>query len=143
MLILIFGFSEVTQLTIIVLSNFVPLCLNAFAGIRQTDQHLLELARTQRLNRWQILRDIVLSGALPAIFTGLRVSLAVAWITLIVAESFSVEPGIGYMARHARERNLSLTAGLRDELAATGGQPPDMRGVLMVREIEAMLFFTR
>ncbi|MDH4989334.1 ABC transporter permease subunit [Aquamicrobium lusatiense] len=133
MLILIFGFGETTKLTIIALGSFVPLYLNTFAGIRLTDPRHLELARAQRLTRWQSIRDVVLPGALPSIFTGLRFSLGVTWITLIVAESFSVDPGIGYMARHARERNMTEIVVLSVVIYAVLGKLND----LAVRAIEA------
>lgn len=132
-LILIFGFGETTKLTIIALGTFVPIYLNTFAGIQLADPRHLELARAQRLTRWQSLRDIVLPSALPSIFTGLRFSLGVAWITLIVAESFSTDPGIGYMARHARERNLSEIVVLSVVIYALLGKLTD----LAVRTIEA------
>jgi len=50
-----------------------------------------------------LFRRVILPGALPAIFTGLRYALGIMWLTLIVAETISSSSGLGYMAMQARE----------------------------------------
>ncbi len=53
--------------------------------------------------RLALFRRVVLPGALPSIFVGLRYGLGIMWLTLIVAETISASSGIGYMAMNARE----------------------------------------
>ena len=52
---------------------------------------------------WQLFWRVILPGALPSIFVGLRYALGIMWLTLIVAETISASSGIGYMAMQARE----------------------------------------
>ena len=49
------------------------------------------------LNRWQLYKEIILPGAMPSILVGIRFSLGLVWVLLIVAETISAQSGIGYM----------------------------------------------
>ena len=55
------------------------------------------------MSRLDLFRRVILPGALPSIFVGLRYALGVMWLTLIVAETIAAQSGIGYMAMQARE----------------------------------------
>ena len=55
------------------------------------------------MNRWTLFRRVILPGALPSIFVGLRFSLGIMWLTLIIAETMAASSGIGQMANNARE----------------------------------------
>jgi sulfonate transport system permease protein len=55
------------------------------------------------LGRRELWRQIILPGALSSILVGVRFSLGVMWMTLIVAEAIAASSGIGYMASNARE----------------------------------------
>ena len=55
------------------------------------------------MSPWTLFRRVILPGALPSIFVGLRYALGIMWLTLIVAETISASSGIGYMAMQARE----------------------------------------
>lgn len=61
------------------------------------------MARTYGLSRAQLYREVILPGALPSILVGLRFSLGLMWVILIVAETISAQAGIGYMTMNARE----------------------------------------
>jgi sulfonate transport system permease protein len=61
------------------------------------------MARSYGLSGWGLYRDVVLPGALPSILVGLRFSLGLMWVLLIVAETISASSGIGYMTMNARE----------------------------------------
>ncbi len=52
---------------------------------------------------WQLVRRIVLPGALPSILNGVRYALATAWLALVVAETIAASSGIGFLAMDARE----------------------------------------
>ena len=72
-------------------------------GVRSVDPQLLEMGRAYGMDGPALFRRIVLPGALPSIFVGLRYALGIMWLTLIVAETIAANSGIGYMAMHARE----------------------------------------
>ena len=97
------GIGETPKIALIAMGVAFPLYLNTFAGIRSIDRKFLEAAKTLHLNRRQRLRHVVIPGAIPQALVGLRQSLGVAWLSLIVAETVSASSGLGYMINHARE----------------------------------------
>ncbi|MEV4095403.1 ABC transporter permease [Streptosporangium saharense] len=101
--ILWFGIGEVPKIGLVALGVLFPLYLNTFSGIRGVDGGLAELARVLRLSRTALVAHIVLPGALPQVLVGLRQSLGVAWLALIVAEQINADAGLGYMINDARE----------------------------------------
>ncbi|MCX7276695.1 MAG: aliphatic sulfonate ABC transporter permease SsuC [Burkholderiales bacterium] len=103
LVILWFGIDEMAKLFLIAVSVFFPIYLNTFHGIRNVDPQLIEMGRTYGLSRWQLYRDVVLPGALSSILVGLRFSLGLMWVILIVAETISAQSGIGYLTMNARE----------------------------------------
>ena len=103
LVILWFGIDEAAKLFLIAVSVFFPIYLNTFHGIRSVDPGLIEMGRTYGLSRWQLYRQIVLPGALSSILVGLRFSLGLMWVILIVAETISAQAGIGYLTMNARE----------------------------------------
>ena len=103
LVILWFGIDESAKLFLISISVFFPIYLNTFHGIRNVDPGLIEMGKSYGLTRWQLYRDIVLPGALSSILVGLRFSLGLMWVILIVAETISAQAGIGYLTMNARE----------------------------------------
>lgn len=103
LVILWFGIDETAKLFLVSVGVFFPLYINTFHGIRSVDPQLIEMGKSYGLNRWQLYRDIILPGALPSILVGLRFSLGLVWVLLIVAETISAQSGIGYMTMNARE----------------------------------------
>ena len=103
LVILWFGIDESAKLFLIAVSVFFPIYLNTFHGIRSVDPGLIEMARTYGLSRWQLYTQVILPGALSSILVGLRFSLGLMWVILIVAETISAQAGIGYLTMNARE----------------------------------------
>lgn len=103
LVILWFGIDESAKLFLISVSVFFPIYLNTFHGIRNVDPGLIEMGRSYGLSRWQLYRQIVLPGAMSSILVGLRFSLGLMWVILIVAETISAQAGIGYLTMNARE----------------------------------------
>lgn len=103
LVILWFGIDESAKLFLIAVSVFFPIYLNTFHGIRQVDPGLIEMGRSYGLSRWQLYTQVVLPGALSSILVGLRFSLGLMWVILIVAETISAQAGIGYLTMNARE----------------------------------------
>src|SRR5262245_24594876 len=103
LVILWFGIDEAANLFLVSLGVFFPVYINTFHGIRAVDPALIEMARTYGLSGWRLYREVILPGALPAILVGVRFSLGLMWVILIVAETISANAGIGYMTMNARE----------------------------------------
>ena len=103
LVILWFGIDEAAKLFLLAVGVFFPVYLNTFHGIRSADQTLVEMARSYGLSGWPLYRDVILPGAMPSILVGVRFSLGLVWVLLIVAETLSAQAGIGYMTMNARE----------------------------------------
>jgi sulfonate transport system permease protein len=105
--ILWFGIGEKSKVYIIFLGAFFPIIINTIDGIRQTDHKFVEVARLLAVPRFKFVFQVVLPGALPAIMTGVRVGLMVAWICVVAAELIAASSGIGYLIMDARELSQS------------------------------------
>jgi sulfonate transport system permease protein len=103
LVILWFGIDETAKLFLVSEGVFFPVYLNTFHGIRSVDPGLIEMARSYGLSGWPLYRHVILPGALPSILVGLRFSLGLMWVILIVAETISAQSGIGYLTMNARE----------------------------------------
>jgi sulfonate transport system permease protein len=103
LVILWFGIDEGAKLFLVSVGVFFPIYLNTFHGIRSVDKGLIEMARSYGLSGWQLYRHVILPGALPSVLVGLRFSLGLMWVLLIVAETISAQAGIGYLTMNARE----------------------------------------
>src|SRR6476469_1482713 len=103
LVILWFGIGEEARLFLVALGVMFPIYLNTFHGIRNVDPGLIEMGRVYGLNTWALFWRIILPGAMSSILVGVRFSLGIMWLTLIVAETIAADSGIGYMATNARE----------------------------------------
>jgi len=103
LVILWFGIDEEAKLFLVALGVFFPIYVNTLLGIQNVDPQLVEMGRIYGMTRLQLFRRVILPGALPSIFVGLRYALGIMWLTLIVAETISASSGLGYMAMQARE----------------------------------------
>ncbi len=103
LVILWFGIGDTARVFLIALGVFFPIYLNTFHGVRYVDRDLIEMGRSYGLSRWGLFTQIILPGALPSILVGLRYSLGIMWLTLIVAETIAATAGIGFMTQSARE----------------------------------------
>ena len=74
-----------------------PVLLNTVDGVRSIDRTLVDTARSYRIPRLERIRRIVLPGALPQIVAGMRTSLSLAVIMMVLAEYFSSTNGVGYV----------------------------------------------
>ena len=98
-----FGIGESPKITLVALAAAIPLYLNTFAGIRGVDGKLAELGRVLGLRRSEMIRQIILPGALPTILVGLRQSLGTAWLALVVAEQINANAGLGYIINQGEQ----------------------------------------
>ncbi|OMF23842.1 ABC transporter permease [Paenibacillus sp. FSL H8-0548] len=100
--ILWFGIGEFSKVLLIGLGAFFPVYVNTFLGIRSTDVKLYEVSRIFQYTKLQQVTKLIIPSALPNILLGVRLSLGVSWLLLVVAEMMGTSAGIGYMIQDAR-----------------------------------------
>ncbi|MFC5450400.1 ABC transporter permease [Paenibacillus aestuarii] len=101
--ILWFGFGEFSKILLIAKGAFFPLYVQTFLGIRSVDSKLFDVARVLQFSRFKQITKLVLPAALPNILLGLRLSIGVAWLGLVVAELMGSSEGVGYLILDARQ----------------------------------------
>ncbi|MFG2692432.1 ABC transporter permease [Kitasatospora sp. NPDC048407] len=102
-----FGITETAKVALIGVATSFPMYVSTSGGVRNTDRKLVEAMRSFGLSRWAIVREVVLPGALPALLSGLRLSMTLSVIALIAAEEINSTEGIGYLM--AQAQNFSRT----------------------------------
>ncbi len=90
-----FGLGDASKIFVIWYAAFVPAVINTFTGVRMIDPLLLSAARVHGASQWQVIRHVLIPGALPMVFTGLKLSLQSSWMTLVAAELVGAFVGIG------------------------------------------------
>jgi NitT/TauT family transport system permease protein len=93
----VFGIYDASALFLIGLGAFYPIVVNTTHGVRDTSRLLIRAARMLGASEATILFKVVFPSALPAIFTGLRLGVGIAWTAVIVAEIVAVKSGLGYV----------------------------------------------
>lgn len=96
-----FGIGDLSKVLIIALACFYPVFINAYYGARATQKVLVWSAMNMGAGRWRLFRRVVVPSALPQIFAGLRVSLALSFIVMFAAEMINARSGLGQMIRVA------------------------------------------
>jgi len=103
LLLLWLGIDEAPKLVLIGIGAFFPVYMGVASGIRDVDRKLIDAARLYRLSRFALARRVLLPAALPAIFTGLRNGLSLAWMFMVAAELIAASQGLGYLLSDGRE----------------------------------------
>src|SRR5215471_1730558 len=96
-IILWFGLGPIAKIVVVWFQAMLPILINTYAGVQNTDPDLLEAARSFGASRGQIFRHIMLPGALPYIVTGLRLGAALAMVGTVIAELQTSLAGLGYL----------------------------------------------
>lgn len=104
LLILWVGIGEGFKVSFITLTAFYPMALNVCEGVRGVSRSYLEVGQVFEFSRVKQFATIILPAALPAIFTGLRLSLSIAWMAVVGAELVAASEGIGYLMFRARQQ---------------------------------------
>ncbi len=91
----LFAKSFVNSLLTVALCSLWPTLINTAVGVTSVDKDLINVSKVLQLSWWKHIRTIVLPSAIPMIFTGLRLSLGIAWMVLIAAEMLAQNPGLG------------------------------------------------
>lgn len=101
-LILALGIGDGSKIALISLATFFPIYVNTHAGIRGTDQKLIELAAAYRLPRARIVRSVVIPAAVPQILVGVRIAVAISWVVATVSEIIYGNTGLGVLLNDGR-----------------------------------------
>jgi sulfonate transport system permease protein len=98
-----FGIGELPKDLIVLLGALFPMYVSTFAGIRGVDPKLRELGQVLGLSRRELVTRIVLPGALPMAFSGLRLSVVSSLLALVVGEQINANAGLGFMITTAQQ----------------------------------------
>lgn len=119
--ILLLGLGETSKVFVIFWATLFPILLATIGGVKQADPKLIEMARVYGARRHHIFRSVVLPGALPQIFVGLRLSATTALLLLIAAEMIGANSGLGFQVMNAQYNfQIPLMFGAILLLAALG-----------------------
>ncbi|MFE1921818.1 ABC transporter permease [Streptomyces asoensis] len=91
------GIGETFKVAIIAIVVYIPIYLNTHAALAGIDSRFVELAEVQGLSKVRFIRQIVIPGALPGFFVGLRLGVTGSWLGLVVLEQINATSGLGYM----------------------------------------------
>ncbi len=97
------GLGNAAKIMVIFFAAFVPSVINSFAGVRQIDTAVFEAGAMLGVTGWRHWREVLIPGALPSIFTGLRLSLQASWTTLVAAELVGAVAGLGQILNQAAQ----------------------------------------
>lgn len=114
-LVLWFGFSFAPKVIVVALIAFFPLAVNTLDGLGAVNPEMVRLLRSFGASPWRVLRLVSLPAALPRVFSGLRVSMALSVIGAIFGEWVGSTRGLGYLMLQFNNR------GQTDALFATVG----------------------
>jgi ABC-type nitrate/sulfonate/bicarbonate transport system permease component len=101
---LFFGLEDAMKIFVIFFSCAWPILLNTIDGVRGIDRLLIHTGRTFGLSQSKIIRHIVLPASLPQIMTGLRISLPITLILVVISEMVGSTDGIGYFVLDSQRR---------------------------------------
>ncbi|MCL4766677.1 MAG: ABC transporter permease subunit [Hyphomicrobiaceae bacterium] len=101
LMIIWFGIGEQSKVMLLFLAIFAPVALSARAGVRSVSQEQIQAALSMGASRAQVVRYVVLPGAMPEILVGLRIGMGVGWTTLVAAEMVAADAGLGKMVYNA------------------------------------------
>ncbi len=97
------GLDDASKILVIFVAAFVPSLINSYTGVRNIDAPILEAAQMLNIRGWKLVREVLVPGAFPMIFTGLRLSLQASWTTLVAAELIGALYGLGSILNQAAQ----------------------------------------
>ncbi|TCT03109.1 ABC transporter permease [Paralcaligenes ureilyticus] len=89
------GLGDAAKIMILLLAAFVPSVINSFTGVRNIPQAIIEASQMLGIRGWLLVKEVIVPGALPSIFTGVRLSLQVCLTALVAAELLGAPLGLG------------------------------------------------
>ena len=97
LLLLAFGFGDASKIALVAIAVFFPVIVNTYVGAANIDKIYWDVAKNYGASQTVMLTRIVFFGALPTIFAGLRIALAVSFVVLVASEFVATKSGIGYL----------------------------------------------
>ncbi len=93
---LVFKAANPAAIWVIFISSIWPMVLNTAAGVQRIPLDYLNVARVLNLSEWKVFTKILLPATLPAMLTGVRLAIGVAWLVIVAAEMLTGGVGIGF-----------------------------------------------
>jgi nitrate/nitrite transport system permease protein len=93
---MVFQDANTSAIFVIFITAIWPIIINTAVGIREIPQDYTNVARVLRLGKGDYIRNIVIPATVPYVFTGLRISVGLAWLAIVAAEMLKADGGIGY-----------------------------------------------
>jgi NitT/TauT family transport system permease protein len=106
--ILMFAGFETPVIFLATLASLFATTLNTMLGVQSIDKSYFRAAGCFGSSNWQVFRHVVVPGALPFIFTGLQISIGVAWFSLVAAEMVSGDFGLGYLILQSYVNSVTI-----------------------------------
>lgn len=106
LLIIWFGFGLTSKILVAAMVAFFPVLINVVVGLRRTERGVYELMQVLGASRWQVFTKLEIPGAIPVLFAGFRIGLALSVIGAVVGEFASSDRGLGYL--------VNMSAGMLD-----------------------------
>lgn len=132
-----FGFGIESKIVLVALICFFPIFINVIAGLRSVDPNLVDMMRAFGAPATQILLEVKLPHAAPAIFAGLQISVVLGLIGAVVGEFIASTHGLGFMIQaSANSLDLGVVFAALISLAAIG-----ICGTQLVRLLERLVVF--
>ena len=100
LIILWLGIGELSKISIIALGVFFPVVINTYSGVKNLDPLLIKVAASFKTTKYNMIRKVILPGAMPIIFAGLKLAAGTALLLLVAAEMIAAKEGIGAMILH-------------------------------------------
>jgi len=97
LLLLTFGFGDASKIALVAIAAFFPVIINTYAGAANIEKIYWDVAKNFGASQAVMFTRVVFFGALPMVFAGLRIALAVSFIVLVAAEFVASKIGIGYL----------------------------------------------
>lgn len=92
----IFNLADPSAIFVIFITSLWPTIINTALGVSSVSQDYLDVARVLEMPKWRRITKIILPASLPYIFTGLRISLGIAWLVIVAVEMLTGGIGIGF-----------------------------------------------
>jgi nitrate/nitrite transport system permease protein len=92
----LFNLADPSAIFVIFITSLWPTIINTALGVSSVPKDYLDVAQVLEMNRWGQITKIILPASLPYIFTGLRISLGIAWLVIVAVEMLTGGVGIGF-----------------------------------------------
>jgi ABC-type nitrate/sulfonate/bicarbonate transport system permease component len=96
------GIGDASKIALIFMGCFFPIIINTYTGVKSVDKYFIWNARTKGASNFQVLLTVVLPGALPMIFSGLRIATSMAFLMIVASELIASNEGLGYIILYAQ-----------------------------------------